>query len=247
MRTATKGRTPTTAGLPPRRTASSSCPQPMTRRAPAFSTSSRWGKLPRWHSLLPQSSSSSDYPGATRCRCSRRASTRLRLDPLSSCPHGGCHKNIQRSLTLALQESGSMTLPGPLRLGVRMTLAFVLGATLLLAMAAPAHANGVHVGSRQVFEGDVGPYRLTLTTTPVVGSMHFIILLSNAGDESPVSDPELTMRGVFIDGEGLEVGPVAGYATDGGAAVVRRGPARGDGGPMGVHPDRGRLPWGAKR
>ena len=62
-------------------------------------------------------------------------------------------------------------------------------------------------------EGDVGPYRLTLTTTPVTGSMHFIILLSTAGDESPVSDPELTMRGVFIDGEGLEVGPVAGYAT----------------------------------
>ena len=139
-----------------------------------------------------------------------------------------------------------MTLPGPLCLGVRMTLAFVLGATLLLAMAAPAYANGVHVGSRQVFEGDVGPYRLTLTTTPVVGSMHFIILLSNAGDESPVSDPELTMRGVFIDGEGLEVGPVAGYATDGGAALVRRGPARGDGGPMGVHPDRGRSP-GARR
>ena len=112
-----------------------------------------------------------------------------------------------------------MTLSGPLCLGVRMALgvrtafAFVLGATLLLAMAAPAYANGVHVGSRQVFEGDVGPYRLTLTTTPVVGSMHFNILLSTAGDESPVSDTELTMRGVFIDGEGLEVGPVAGYAT----------------------------------
>ena len=106
-----------------------------------------------------------------------------------------------------------MTLSGPLCLSVRMALAFVLGATLLLAMAAPAYANGVHVGSRQVFEGYVGPYRLTLTTTPVVGSMHFIILLSNAGDESPVSDTELTMRGVFVDGEGLEVGPVAGYAT----------------------------------
>ena len=106
-----------------------------------------------------------------------------------------------------------MRLSGPLCLGVRVALAFVLGAMLLLAMAAPAYANGVHVGSRQVFEGDVGPYRLTLTTTPVVGSMHFIILLSTAGDESPVSDPELTMRGVFVDGEGLEVGPVAGYAT----------------------------------
>ena len=131
-----------------------------------------------------------------------------------------------------------MTLSGPLCLGVRMALAFVLGATLLLSMAAPAHANGVHVGSRQVFEGDVGPYRLILTTTPVVGSMHFIILLSNAGDESPVPDPELTMRGAFVDGEGLEVGPVAGYATQEGPAVVRRGPACGDGGPMGVHPDR---------
>ena len=139
-----------------------------------------------------------------------------------------------------------MTLSGPLCLGVRVALAFVLGATLLLAVAAPAYANGVHVGSRQVFEGDAGPYRLILTTTPVTGSMHFIILLSTAGEESPVSDPELTMRGVFIDGEGLEVGPVAGYATMEGPALVRRGPARGDGGPMGVHPDRGRYP-GARR
>ena len=94
-----------------------------------------------------------------------------------------------------------------------MALGLVLGAMVLLSMTAPANANGVHVGSRQVYEGDAGPYRLTLTTTPVIGSMHFIIFLSTAMDESPVSDPELTLRGTFIGGEGLEVGPVAGYPT----------------------------------
>ena len=94
-----------------------------------------------------------------------------------------------------------------------MALGLVLGAMILLSMTAPANANGVHVGSRQVYEGDAGPYRLTISTTPVTGSMHFIIFLSTAVDELPVSDPELTLRGTFIDGEGLEVGPVAGYPT----------------------------------
>ena len=94
-----------------------------------------------------------------------------------------------------------------------MALGLVLGATLLLSMTAPVNANGVHVGSRQVFEGDAGPYRLTISTTPVIGSMHYIILLSTAIDESPVSDPEFTLRGTLVGGEGLEVGPVAGYPT----------------------------------
>ena len=82
-----------------------------------------------------------------------------------------------------------MTLFGPNCLGVRMALGFVLGAMILLSMTAPANANGVHVGSRQVFEGDAGPYGLTISTTPVTGSMHFIIFLSTAMDESPGLGP----------------------------------------------------------
>ena len=94
-----------------------------------------------------------------------------------------------------------------------MALGLVLGAIILLSITAPANANGVHVGSRQVYEGNAGPYGLTISTTPITGSMHFIIFLSTAENELPVSDPELTLGGTFIGGEGLEVGPVAGYPT----------------------------------
>ena len=66
--------------------------------------------------------------------------------------------------------------------GARLALGLVLGAALLLQLAAPAHANGVHVGSREVFADEVGPYRLNVSTVPVTGMMHFIFLLSEAGN-----------------------------------------------------------------
>ena len=106
-----------------------------------------------------------------------------------------------------------MTSTGALVLGMRMALGVVLGAVLLLSSAAPADANGVHVGSREVFAGDVGAYRLTVSTIPVTGSMHFIIFISAADGETPITDAEITMRGAFPDGAGLDVGPVAGYGT----------------------------------
>ncbi len=106
-----------------------------------------------------------------------------------------------------------MTPTGALVPGVRVALGVVLGVVLLLSSAAPADANGVHVGSREVFAGDVGAYRLTVTTTPVAGPMHFIIYLATAGEELPVGDAEITMRGTHTDGAGLAVGPVAGYGT----------------------------------
>ena len=107
-----------------------------------------------------------------------------------------------------------MTSTGALVLGMRMALGVVLGVVLLLSSAAPADANGVHVGSRAVFAGEVGAYTLTVTTTPLAGPMHFIIFLSAADGETPIADAEITLQGAFPDGENLAVGPVAGYGTE---------------------------------
>ncbi|MCY4623841.1 MAG: hypothetical protein OXC99_02385 [Chloroflexi bacterium] len=106
-----------------------------------------------------------------------------------------------------------MTSTGALVLGMRMTLGVVIGVVLLLSSAAPADANGVHVGSREVFAGEVGAYRLTVSTTPVTGPMHFIIFLATAGEETAVADPAITMQGAFTGDGGLDVGPVEGYGT----------------------------------
>ncbi|MDE2969694.1 MAG: hypothetical protein OXT51_06300 [Chloroflexota bacterium] len=106
-----------------------------------------------------------------------------------------------------------MASTGPLFLCARLALGLVLGAALLVQSAAPAQANGVHIGSREVFAGEAGPYRLAVTTTPVEGAMHFIILLSTAGEGAPVEDAAITMRGDFADGEGVFTGPVQGYGT----------------------------------
>ena len=106
-----------------------------------------------------------------------------------------------------------MASTGPLHLCARLALGLVLGAVLLAQSAAPTLANGVHVGSREVFAGEAGPYRLAVSTTPVAGPMHFIILLSTAGEDGPVEDAAVTMRGEFLDGEGISTGPVQGYGT----------------------------------
>lgn len=97
--------------------------------------------------------------------------------------------------------------------GVRLAFGVLVAAALLLQAEAPAHANGVHVGSREVFAGVAGPYRLAVTTTPVAGPMHFIILLSTAGEAEPVQDAAITMRGDFMDGEGISAGPAVGYRS----------------------------------
>lgn len=96
--------------------------------------------------------------------------------------------------------------------GARLALGLVLGAALLLQLAAPAHANGVHVGSREVFAGEVGPYRLNVSTVPVTGMMHFIFLLSEAGTGEPVEGVALELRGTH--GDGATAGPVAGYQSE---------------------------------
>jgi hypothetical protein len=87
---------------------------------------------------------------------------------------------------------------------------------LLVHMAAPALANGVHVGSREVFAGEVGPYKLAVSTAPSTGLMHFIILLSTVEGDSPVPEARFTLQGELAADESgavMIVGPVDGYAT----------------------------------
>lgn len=94
--------------------------------------------------------------------------------------------------------------------GARLALGLVLGAALLLQLAAPAHANGIHVGSREVYAGEAGPYRLNVSVIPVTGMMHFIFLLSEAGTGEPVEGVTLELRGML---DGGSAGPVAGYQS----------------------------------
>lgn len=101
----------------------------------------------------------------------------------------------------------------PLAFGMRIALGAVLGVGALLSAAWPANANGIHVGSRDVYTGEVGPYRLTVTTTPIVGPMHFIISISDARDGSPVQGVEVTLQGAATDPTVPGVGPVAAYQT----------------------------------
>ena len=106
-----------------------------------------------------------------------------------------------------------MTLSGPLASGARVAFGIMLGVGALLSTALPADANGVHVGSREVYTGEAGPYRLAVTTTPVTGPMHFIIFISNAGDGSPVQGIEMTLQGAATDGDASGVRPVTTYRT----------------------------------
>ena len=106
-----------------------------------------------------------------------------------------------------------MAFTSPLISWARVALGLALGVVLLAESVAPVFANGVHVGSREVFAGVAGPYRLAVTTTPVAGPMHFIILLSAADGAGPVEDTAITMRGKLAGGEGATAGPVQGYGT----------------------------------
>ncbi len=91
------------------------------------------------------------------------------------------------------------------------------GSALLLAAAATAlfpapsvGANGAHPGSREVFSGDVGPYFMRVNTAPFVGTMHFIVYVSEAGGTEPVTDAESQVSGRRAAGDLPPVGPVAG-------------------------------------
>lgn len=112
-----------------------------------------------------------------------------------------------------------MTLSGLIGFGMRTALGLALGALLLAHAAAPALANGVHVGSREVYTGEAGPYSITVTTAPVAGLVHFIVLLSEAGGDAPIADAAISMRGALAGPAGIEgagaaaAGPVDGYRT----------------------------------
>ncbi len=106
-----------------------------------------------------------------------------------------------------------MTLLSTSSLGRRASVGIALAIALVLVLSSTAHANGVDVGSREVFAGDVGPYSLSITTIPVPGTMHFNIYLVQTGTDQLVDDPTLTLSGVKTEGDGGSAGPVAGYET----------------------------------
>ena len=100
--------------------------------------------------------------------------------------------------------------------GLRLAFGLALGMALLLHSAAPSLANGVHVGSREVYAGEAGPYRIAVSTAPATGLMHFIVLLSQTGGGAPVVDVAISLEGAFAgtgEGVGATAGPVEGYQT----------------------------------
>ena len=129
-----------------------------------------------------------------------------------------------------------MTSSGAIGLGLRMAFGAALAAALLAHSAAPSLANGVHVGSREVYAGEAGPYRIAVSTAPATGLMHFIVLLSETEGGAPVVDAAISMEGAFVvtgegafgtrmpdtgtgafagtgEGAGARAGPVEGYET----------------------------------
>ena len=109
-----------------------------------------------------------------------------------------------------------MTSSGPIGLGLRMAFGVALAAALLAHTVAPALANGVHVGSREVYAGEAGPYTIAVSTAPATGLMHFIVLLSERGGGAPVVDAAISMEGAFAgmgEGSGATAEPVDGYQT----------------------------------
>ena len=94
-------------------------------------------------------------------------------------------------------------------LGRRVALGIALGAAFLLVLTPPAHANGVDVGGRDVYAGDVGPYTLRVSTAPVTGLMHLNVYLSLKGTETPPQDASVRLRAAHRGGGEETVGPIA--------------------------------------
>jgi len=94
------------------------------------------------------------------------------------------------------------------------TIILVLSALIALILASPVHANGVHLGSQEVHAEDLGPYTVSVTTVPVIGSMHMVFFLSLKDTEFPVLGSELTVWAEQSGGRSITLGPIPALRED---------------------------------
>lgn len=85
----------------------------------------------------------------------------------------------------------------------------VMGVILAGFLMLPVYANGTHPASQDVYSDEVGPYKLLVTTSPVLDFIHLSIYLATKGSEMPVPEANLTVSAEHIEGTGITVGPMA--------------------------------------
>lgn len=82
-----------------------------------------------------------------------------------------------------------------------------------LLPVAQVSANGVHVGSTEVFSGPVGPYSVRVQTVPVVGNMHMTIYVEPSVGPNPVSETKVQVMAKGPRDAPQTVGPVLATGT----------------------------------
>ncbi len=88
-----------------------------------------------------------------------------------------------------------------------------------LLPAAQVSANGIHVGSREVFSGPVGPYDMRVETAPAVGTLHMVVYVNSIEDGSPVADANIQVSGSGPAESPQSVGPVSGTPSLAGPGI----------------------------
>ena len=89
------------------------------------------------------------------------------------------------------------------------TIGLALGILLTGFLTMTVHANGIHPVSQEVYSDEIGPYILSVTTSPVLDFIHLGIYLSLKDSDSPVLSANLTVAAEQADGTGIAVGPMA--------------------------------------
>ena len=84
-----------------------------------------------------------------------------------------------------------------------------MGIILAGFLTLPVYANGTHPASQEVYSDEVGPYKLLVTTSPILDFIHLSIYLAMKGSELPVQGAKLTVSAEQIEGTGIAVGPIA--------------------------------------
>ncbi len=88
------------------------------------------------------------------------------------------------------------------------TIGLALGVILAGCLTLTVHANGIHPASQEVYSDEVGPYMLSVTTSPVLDFIHLSIYLSMKDSDFPVLGADLTVVAEQADGAGIAVGPI---------------------------------------
>lgn len=94
------------------------------------------------------------------------------------------------------------------------TIGLALGILLAGFLTLTVHANGIHPTSQEVYSDEVGPYMLSVTTSPVLDFIHLSIYLSLKDSDFPVLGANLTVAAEQADGTGIAVGPMAAPLTN---------------------------------